>query len=279
MRRLVLVCALSLPVAAHADRVSPLADQPAVRHKLELREGRIEIAPTFEGSISADFKYTLSGGLKVEYHVNDWLSVGGLAFFGGAINSDLFDKVVGTLPETGEDTYPTPSKTTAEQHVNTMPLHGGVGLTLTPWSGKLSLFGKIFAHYDIYFSGGFGFAQTKNDFKTKNGLPGDDKDTACDKNCDDPDPTKRIFDDPRNDGPHNAGFNAGVQFGGGFHFFFSQFAALDIYIRDYMFADNPAGLDFNGDFKVDSDDRRFLSHLFVGIGIAIYLPARADISK
>ncbi len=266
MRRLALVCVLSLPVAAHADRVSPLADQPAIRHRLELREGRIEIAPTFEGSISADFKYTLSGGLKIEYHINDWLSVGGMGFFGGAINSGLFDQVVSSLPPTGQDTYPTPSQTTAEQHVNTMPLHGGVGVTLTPWAGKLSLFGKIFAHYDIYFSGGFAFAQTKNDF------PGDDKEKVCDKNCSDPDTSKQIFDDPRNDGPHNAGFNAGVQFGGGFHFYFSEFAALDLYIRDYMFADNPAGLDFNGDFQVDDNDRRFLSHLFVGIGVSIYLP-------
>jgi hypothetical protein len=46
-----------------------------------------------------------------------------------------------------------------------------------------------------------------------------------------------------------------------------------------MFADNPAGLDFNGDFKVDDDDRRFLSHLFVGIGVSIYLSPKAEISK
>jgi hypothetical protein len=46
-----------------------------------------------------------------------------------------------------------------------------------------------------------------------------------------------------------------------------------------MFTDNPSGLDFNYDLKVDDSDRRFLSHLFVGIGIAIYLPPRADISK
>ena len=259
MRRLVSslwVCTgfLALPAVAHADRESPLAGQPAVRHKLELREKRLEIAPTFEGSVSADFKYTLSGGVKIEYHLLDWLSFGGLIFYGG-------------------DMFPTPSRATAEAHANRMPLHGGLGATLTPWAGKLSLFGKIFAHYDIYFSGGFGFAQTKNDFN------GDDKATVCDRNCADPDPTKHIFDDPRNDGPHNAGFNPGIQFGGGFHFYFTEFAALDIYLRSYMFADNPAGLDFNGDFKVDDDDRRFLSHLFVGLGVSIYLSPKAAISK
>jgi outer membrane beta-barrel protein len=263
---------LALPAVAHADRESPLAGQPAVRHKLELREKRIEIAPTFEGSVSADFKYTLSGGVKVEYHLFDWLSFGGLIFFGGGVNTGLYNQILDSLPAT-DDMFPTPSRATAEAHANRIPLHGGLGATLTPWAGKLSLFGKIFAHYDIYFSGGFGFAQTKNDFD------GDDKATVCDRNCNDADVTKHVFDDPRNDGPHNAGFNPGIQFGGGFHFYFTQFAALDIYLRDYMFADNPAGLDFNGDFKVDDDDRRFLSHLFVGIGVSIYLSPKAAISK
>jgi hypothetical protein len=127
--------------------------------------------------------------------------------------------------------------------------------------------------YDLYVSGGFGFAITKNDFS------GEDDATTCDVACADPDPAKHMNNDPRNDGPHNAGFNAGVQFGGGLHIYFANFAALDLYIRDYMFSDNPSGLDFNGDLQVTGEDRRFLSHLFVGVGISFFVPPRAKVSK
>src|SRR5262249_37756663 len=79
-------------------RESPLADQPAVRHKYELRESRFEITPTFEASISAYFRHTLSGGLKLEYHLTDALSIGGMVFFGASMNTGLMDQIVDSLP-------------------------------------------------------------------------------------------------------------------------------------------------------------------------------------
>src|SRR5262249_50821160 len=148
-----------------------------------------------------------------------------------------------------------------------IPIHGGVGLTFTPWFGKLAVFQRAFLAYDIYLSGGFGFAKTENDFS------GDDKATTCDTTPDKcADPTMAVYNDPRNDGPHNAGFQPGIQFGGGLHLYFSEFAGIDIYIRDYMFTDNPSGLDFNNNLKIDDSDRRFLSHLFVGVGLSFFLP-------
>ena len=50
------VALLSLGLATPAlaqTRTSPLDGQPAVRHKVELRDHRFEITPTFEASISA----------------------------------------------------------------------------------------------------------------------------------------------------------------------------------------------------------------------------------
>lgn len=258
-------------VASDAQARTPLSEQPAVRHKVEMRKGRFEIAPTFEVSLAAYFKHTLSGGLKLEYHLTDTLSIGALGFFGGGVNTGLMDQIVTSLPTTtGSD--PTPSQEQALEHVNTMPLHGGLGLTFTPWFGKLGLFGKSFLSYDIYVSGGFGFAQTKNKFT---GEVGDDG-TQCDQDCTG---DSGRNNDPRNDGPHNAGFNPGIQFGGGLHIYFSNWAGIDLYLRNYMFADNPSGLDFNADLAVTNDDRRFLSHLFVGVGISFYLPPTAKISK
>jgi len=267
---------LGVATAASADtRTSPLEGQPAVRHKYELRDNRFEITPTFEASISAPWKNTFSGGLKLEYHITDALAIDGLIFFGTSVNTGLLNQVVDSLPaaEQAATVDPTPSKADALNHANSIPLHGGVGLSFTPWFGKLSLFSRSFLAYDFYLSGGFGFAQTKNDFA------GGDNDTVCDANCSDANTSNRVFNDPRNDGPHNAGFQPGIQFGGGLHVFFSDWGAVDLYVRDYMFTDNPSGLDYNHDSKVDDSDRRFLSHLFVGVGIAIYLPATAKISR
>jgi outer membrane beta-barrel protein len=245
----------------------------AVRHKVEMRADRFEITPTFEGSIGADFRHTVAGGAKLEYHLTDTISIGGLILFGTSFNTGLMDEIEASLPGTQTASNPTPAASTAADHANDMPLHGGLGITLTPWFGKLSLFQKVFVNYDIYVSGGFGFAQTKNSFS------GSDNATVCDAFCNDPDPTKHVFNDPRNDGPHNAGFNPGVQVGGGIHFYFNRWLGLDVSIRDYFFTDNPSGLDFNADLKVDGSDRRFMGHLFVGVGISMYLPPNAKISR
>src|SRR5689334_10087561 len=77
-----------------AARESPLEGQPAVRHKYELRASRFEITPTFEASISAYFKHTLSGGLKLEYHINDYLSISAMGFYGASVNTGLMDQIV-----------------------------------------------------------------------------------------------------------------------------------------------------------------------------------------
>jgi outer membrane beta-barrel protein len=266
--------ALALGVASSAwAQRQPLSEQPAVRHKFELRDKRFEIVPTFEASVAAEFKHTLSGGLRLEYHLTDSLSIHALGFFGTSLNTGLLDQIIDSLPPSMPDDEPTPSQAQALEHANTIPIHGGAGLTFTPWFGKLGLFGRAFLSYDIYFSGGFGFGVTKNEFD------GEDDVTVCDSNCMDPDPTRRLNNDPRNDGPHNAGFNPGVQFGGGLHLYFSNFAGLDLYLRNYMFTDNPSGFDVNNDRMVTAEDRKFISHLFVGVGISLFIPPRPNISK
>jgi outer membrane beta-barrel protein len=276
MQKAALIISLSLllPSVVHAQgsesRKSPLAGQPAIRHKFELRELRLEVAPAFETTISADFKNTYGIGLKV--HLTDFLSLGGVVFYGLDSNTGLLDQIVNTLPNTqGAD--PTPTRDQALSHANSMPFHGAIALTFTPWAGKISLFGKTFITFDLYVSGGLGFAVTKNDFT------GPDEEGTCDQNCTDGDPMNDVFDDPRNDNPQNAGFQPGIYVGGGIHLFFSHWMALDIAIRNYMFADNPSGLDFSGNNRVTKDDRRFLTHLFVGLSLSFYLPTKPKVSR
>src|SRR3990172_5497952 len=96
----VAVAAVTLlaPVAESA-RKSPLDGQPAVRHKIEYRAKRGEVAPTFEATIGASYQHTISVGPKIEYHLSDTLSVGGSLLFGTSVSTGLYDVIRGPLPE------------------------------------------------------------------------------------------------------------------------------------------------------------------------------------
>jgi outer membrane beta-barrel protein len=264
--------ALALPGTAFA-RKSPLEGQPDVRHKYELRSLRFEVAPTFEATVQADYKHTVSGGLKLEYHLTDSLSFGGMIFFGSGINTQLTDAVNSSLGDTSTSGDPTPSRQQFTEHLNTMPLHGGAGVTFTPWFGKISLFSKLYLAFDVYLSGGFAFAQLKNGMDEDNCAPQQDGTFRDATGMEQP-----LFDDPRNDCAYNSGFKSGVQLGAGMHVFMNKWIALDISFRDYFFKDNPSGQDFNADRKVDGDDPRFLGHLFVGVGVSLFLPPKVKIS-
>ena len=260
---------LLAPAIAHA-RKGPLYGQLPVRHKQELRLGRIEFAPTFEMTVQADYKHAVTGGFKAEYHLTDKLSIGGLMFFGTGVDTLLTEQIRESLPDTSTTGDPTPSKAQFDDHLNTMPLHGSLHLTLTPWFGKMALFGKAFINFDAYLSGGLAIAKTQNSFEG-----GDD--------CTEPDGLDAVgmprFTDPRNDCPHNAGLNAGINVGAGLHAYINKWVALDLYFRNYMFNDNPSGLDFDGDRRVTDDDQRFLSHLFFGVGVSLFFPQIPTISR
>jgi outer membrane beta-barrel protein len=248
-----------------------LRDQPAVRHRLLLLNGRFELSPTFEATINADFRQTLSGGLKAEYHLSDMFSVGGVGFYGQSVNTTLTDRILATLPENPTPGDPTPSKAQFSQHLNSMPLHGAAYVSVTPWYGKLAAFGRAFVNFDFYFSGGLAFAQLTNN---------------CDITvCSDPEPgIERRIDpetgeefivpdnNPNDDPPLNDGLAFGLYLGGGIHVFINNWIALDLTVRDYWFSDNPSGLDFNYDLAVTKDDKRFLHHIFMGVGLSIFFP-------
>src|SRR5690606_38144511 len=153
---------LAAATPAVADRENPLDGQPAVRHRLLLVKGRFELAPAFESSVNADFKHTLSGGLKLEYHLSDMWSLGAVGFFGTGLDTGLNKKITRTLPEDVPDGDPTPSRNEWEGHLNTMPLHCAAYVSLTPWYGKLAAFGKFFVNFDFYFSGGLAMAKLEN---------------------------------------------------------------------------------------------------------------------
>jgi outer membrane beta-barrel protein len=270
--------ALSVPAIGNAqpeeeeeNTATSLAKQPAVRHRLLLVKNRFEVAPVFESTVNADYRHTLGGGLKLEYHISDMFSFGVVGIAGTSINTGLVNRILATLPDTAPEGDPTPTKTEFEQHLNSMPVHGAAYASITPWYGKLAAFGKAFVNFDFYFQGGLAVAQLTN--------------TCATEVCYDPYPGGGIGgggdvippdDDPNDDLALNDGLRMGVYMGGGIHVFINNWMALDLTVRDYLFSDNPSGLDFDADLAVTDTDSRLLNHLFMGVGLSIFLPFRAD---
>jgi outer membrane beta-barrel protein len=250
---------------AFAERKSPLEGQPAVRNRLLLVKNRFEVTTAFEASLNADFRHTAAGGLKLEYHLGDMVSLGGLFFYGRSFNTGLTDRILRTLPLEGTPGEPTPSRREFREHLNSMPLHGAVYASVTPWYGKLAAFGKFFVNFDFYFQGGLAFAQLKNECCTFPVDPNPQGDFTA---------NPPVFPDnnPNNDDPLNDGNRFGIYLGGGIHVFLNNWIALDLTVRDYWFNDNPSGLDYNADLAVTDDDQRFLHHLFMGVGISFFFP-------
>jgi outer membrane beta-barrel protein len=273
---LALVGVASLATPALAERrTNGLKDDVAVRHRKLLVKGRFEATPLFESTINAEFQHVVGGGLKLEYHLSDMLSIGGIGVFSKNINTKLTGRIVPTLEGTPNDMTREPSQDEFTLRLNEMPLHGAGYVSITPWYGKLAAFSQAYVAFDFYFQAGISFAQLKSDCPTSvcdDPAPGQSRPGGPNGEMLPPD------NNPNNDPPLNSGQRVGLYLGGGIHVFLSDFLALDLTVRDYAFSDNPSGADYNADLFVGkndttgSDDNRFLHHLFFGAGISILLP-------
>jgi|GEM_PF-1020816 len=245
---------------------NPLDGQPAVRKRKLLVSGRFEVTPTFMTSINADYKHTVGGGLKLEYHLNDSLSFGAFGSLGTSFNTGLSSRISDSLstmqPDAGD---PTPSRAEFEEHLNDIPLSGAAYVSWTPSYGKLAAFGKAFVPFDFYLQGGLAFASLSDN---------------CDATCTDmnPEGTDAIPPDrdPNNDPSLNGGTRLGLYLGVGMHVWLTDYLALDLSFRDLIFANNPSGLDFDADLAVTDEDERTLNHFFAGIGVSIMFPLKAE---
>lgn len=251
--------------AVHAERPTRVYE-PVVRNRVLYVKKRFELAPLFETTLNGDFQQVLGGGLKLEYHLSDYLSIGAVGVYGSNLDTKLTKKVVPTLETTADPATAEPSQQEFRQHLNKMPLHGAVYLGFTPWYGKLVAFGKANLPFDFYFQAGMSFAQLKSDCSAS---------VCSDQFAGQPTEDNPLDFNPNNDPPLNDGTKLGIYLGGGIHVFLNEFIALDLTVRDYWFSDNPSGADFNADTYVSSDDTRFLHHLFAGVGVSIMLPAKA----
>lgn len=279
------VALLALCAEAYAERrQNTLASDVAVRRRRLLVKNRLEFAPLFESTINADFRHIVGGGAKLEYHLSDMFSIGLIGVGSTALDTKLVDKIVPTLDTQAEKqarlqmlrmTDPEasirePSQEELLNRLNTMPIHGAVYASLTPWYGKLAAFGQAYVAFDFYFQAGLSYASLKSDCPVaicNDPAPGQSRPA--------PPPSMELLppdNDPNNDPALNDGSRIGLYLGGGIHVFLNDFLALDMTVRDYAFTDNPSGADFNADLFVSNADNRFLHHLFFGVGISVMLP-------
>jgi outer membrane beta-barrel protein len=261
-KRLALLIALSatslLPLAAQAQqqRKSPLADAPAIRKRLELRSVRLEFGGGGGTTINQDFYHSVFVNLKLGFHITDWLS---LSAFGGFTVKNLSTGFHSNLDDTLGNPVPNaPAPTPAEANASMSKIKQilAAQLEFTPFTGKYSLFGKIFAHYDFYGFVGPGFLNLE---ATDPGIPA----------CSDSNTTASCA---------VSGYKLGANFGLGIHSYINQFLALNLELRDIMARINPAGRDTDGNQRADSKDLSWGHTMMVSLNLVLYLPATADIS-
>ena len=95
---LVALATVSLPLAAQAQRKSPLRDAPAIRKRFELRSIRFELGAGAGTTINQDFYHTVLINVRLAYHITDWVALGGFGNFGVAQIATGFEgKVVNSL--------------------------------------------------------------------------------------------------------------------------------------------------------------------------------------
>ncbi|HEX5061093.1 MAG TPA: outer membrane beta-barrel domain-containing protein [Kofleriaceae bacterium] len=274
------------PTTAGAGRrLNSLHTDKAVRHRRLLVKNRFEVSPLFESTINPEFQHIVGGGLKLEYHLSDMLSIGAVGVGSTQFNTKLTDRIVPTLESDTNTATREPSQQEFTDRLNQMPVHGAAFVSITPWYGKLAAFSQAFVAFDFYFQAGVSYAQLTSKWDAPPCTPTSTMTTFCE----DPNPGKPrpaampgetipADNNPNNDNPQNDGTRVGLYLGGGIHVFLSDFLALDLSVRDYAFSDNPSGADYNADLFVGKndatgdDDNRFLHHLFFGAGISIMFP-------
>jgi outer membrane beta-barrel protein len=262
---LIALAVTAVPLAAQAQRKSPLADAPAIRKKYELRATRLEIGAGFGSTINQDFYHTMFFNLKLGFHLTDWLAISGFASFGVAnINTTFHNDLVNTLSANMPSVVSEPTKSDAVNSMQKISGMYGLQAEITPFAGKYSLAGVLFAHYDFYGFGGLGLISV---------APTDAGITPC---------AGSNPNDPKTSGAAYfcgvSGTKLGANFGLGLHSYFNNWMALNIELRDILAKLNPSGRDTNGDLHATTADLSWTHTVSIAANLVFYLPSTPGIS-
>ena len=269
-------------LASATPRRNPLEGQPAVRKRVQFLKMRFEMTPRLGLTYLQDFKHNFLLGASLEFHVTSWLSFGVFADYAVvAWDTQLTNEIEDTLPDRlNGDTRadPAPSKEIMKKALDTLMFQAGVYAAYSPWFGKLSLFGKLFAHFDFYVLVGAGFAMFRaGDLQeADNQCRGDiDPRGTCD--------ARILYIDRRKE---NGGFKIGPLWGFGVRFRILRWLALHVAFQDIIIKRNSAGFDRTGDTVpgtdvviVDEKDESWENLMSFTIGVSFFLPTAAPRSK
>jgi outer membrane beta-barrel protein len=257
---LVAAATVAAPLAAQAQRKSPLADAPAIRKRFELRSSRIELGAGAGSTINQDYFHTVMINARLAYHVTDWVSIGLFGNFGVAqVSTGFQGRVVDSLDMprmTNVDREP--DKAGAEAAMQQIGSILGAQLEWTPFTGKYSMFGKLFSAYDFYLVLP-GIAAVN--VKTAGSVA---------RSCDSAAPTDEA--NPDRYVCAVKGTKMGGKVGVGFHSFFGQTVALGVELSDVIAQLNPSGRDVNGDGMADKNDLSWTNTLLITANLTVYFP-------
>lgn len=262
MKKTLLACALAssgaaalLPRVASAqelvDRKSPLADAPAIRHRQELRDGRFEAGLGIGSTMAAEFYHGVFANLRLAYHLSDWLTISGT--LGQNILPDLKTGVTENLESTLKSRSTTdaaagaPTAKDALGAMNKMNQVFGLQAEVAPITGKFSLFGKTFMHYDMYALGGVGAVNFAADLEK----------------CDAPKASQSCPD---------IGMKIGGNVGLGMHAYFNKWMALNLEAKDVIVKTNRAGQDATGDDLANDRDLSWGSNWILAMNLTFFFP-------
>lgn len=243
------------------EAVVPIEDQVAIRHRYELRAGRFEVGPAFAFTLNRAFMNAFMVGIRAQYHINDYLSVGTEWNFGINFRTPLTNEL--------DDTYSadtTPNQGQFDESVkklSRLDLIGDLRVNFTPFSGKMGVFSALFIGYDFYVFAGMAFGMTSND-------------------------TELAEVDETNEA-----FNLGFAWGLGLHVYVNNWISVGLEFKDLMFNDNETGQDVTRGREADEqrsceagnecrlvngDDKRFLNHFFFGFNVTFFFPMQPEIA-
>lgn len=255
------VVALSLYAAdaAAQSKFTKLKNEPAIRNRIEYRNDRVEVAPAVGGTLNGQLRQQVYGSLRVKYHLSDLFAVGISGFGGISFANQTFKGIievqdrnqdgVADLPGGEADLAASDDEIFDNlRRVREVPFGAALEGEFTPLYGKISAFGKIFAHYDLSLTLGVGALRTQGIIAEVS--PDEDRDAL----------------DPRFvPAPH-----LGVQM----RFYVSDMIAINAEFRDTLLIDNLDGGLANG--QPDTNVNNF----FTGsLGASIFFPSVAALSK
>lgn len=284
-----------VPTGAQAQQIQitgPLANADACRHCRIYRQGRISISPLVGFSLRDEFDRTIFFGASAEYHITDWLGIGGFFAFGGVhLNTGLTDQVNGKGVSTERNRLSLPcgsnnagsaacaaARSGFDDQIGQITFVAAPQILFIPLRGKLALFQKVFIDTDFYFH--LGFAIIGLDERAD--VPGDPAggpSTVC---AGAPVPAGCVATQQAR--ASRITFNA--TFGAGMRLYINDVVAITLEWRGLPFRWNTSGTDESGspdgDFPdgiIDSHDRIRHFNQMVSVGASIYLPTSARISE